>query len=78
MLWMRNFKANKKRQKFKPVIHGHKITTIKQIRKAVENEKYDLPIDNGCVLGNKNKNYGRLICLDFTNNKLIEQKNVEL
>jgi serine/threonine protein phosphatase 1 len=78
MLWMRNFKANKKLQGFKPVIHGHKITSIKQIKKAVENEKYDLPIDNGCVLGNKNKNYGRLVCLNFTDNKLIEQKNIEL
>ena len=78
MLWIRNFKANKKRQFFKPVIHGHKITPIKQIRKAIKNQKYDLPIDNGCVLGNKNRNYGRLICLDFTNTKLIEQENIEL
>jgi len=78
MLWMRNFKPSKKLQKFKPVIHGHKITPIKQIRKAVKNEKYDIPIDNGCVLGNRKKDYGRLICFDITNRKLIEQKNVEL
>ena len=78
MLWMRNFKPNKKRQHHKPVIHGHKITPIKIIRKAVKNQKFDLPIDNGCVLGNKNKNYGRLVCLDYTNNRLIEQENVEV
>lgn len=78
MLWMRNFKANKELQKFKPVIHGHKITPIKQIRKAVKNEKYDIPIDNGCVLGSNKRNYGRLICFDFTNQILIEQDNVEL
>ena len=78
MLWMRNFKPNKVLQNFKPVIHGHKITPIKQIRKAVKNEKYDIPIDNGCVLGNNKKDYGRLVCFDITNRILIEQKNVEL
>lgn len=78
MLWMRNFKPNKVLQEFKPVIHGHKITPIKQIRKAVKNEKYDIPIDNGCVLGNNKKDYGRLVCFDITNRILIEQKNVEL
>ena len=78
MLWMRNFKSNKVLQKFKPVIHGHKITPIKQIRKAVKSEKYDIPIDNGCVLGNSKKDYGRLVCFDITNRILIEQKNIEL
>ena len=78
MLWMRNFKPNKKIQKYKPVVHGHKITPIKQIRKAVEKEKYDIPIDNGCVLGNNKKDYGRLVCFDFSNQILIEQKNVEI
>lgn len=78
MLWMRNFKANKKQQKYKPVVHGHKITPIKQIRKAIKNEKYDIPIDNGCVLGNSKKNYGRLLCFDITNRMLIEQENVEI
>jgi serine/threonine protein phosphatase 1 len=77
MLWMRNFKSNKELQKFKPVIHGHKITPIKQIRKAVKKEKYDIPIDNGCVLGSSNDDYGRLICFDITNRMLIEQENVE-
>ena len=78
MLWMRNFKSNKKLQNYKPVVHGHKITPIKQIRKAVEKKKYDIPIDNGCVLGNSKNNYGRLICFDFTNQILIEQQNVEI
>lgn len=78
MLWMRNFKPSKKLQNYKPVIHGHKITPIKQIRKAVKNEKYDIPLDNGCVLGNGKKDYGRLVCFDISNRILIEQKNIEL
>ncbi len=78
ILWMRNFKASKKLQNYKQVIHGHKITAIKHIRKAVKNDKYDIPIDNGCVLGNNNRDYGRLICFDITNRILFEQENVEL
>ena len=78
MLWMRNFKANKKKQKNKPVIHGHKIISIGQIRKALKQKRLNLPVDNGCVLGNENPSYGRLVCLDFTNRKLISKKYSEL
>lgn len=77
MLWMRNFKADKSIQGFKPVIYGHRIYPFSKIKKAVTKHKYGIPLDNGCVLGNDKTDFGRLVCFDFTNNILITQKNIE-
>lgn len=77
MMWIRNFSTNKKWQGRRPVIHGHAITPVKAIRKAVIKQRLDIPLDNGCVLGQKNKDYGRLIGFDFTHNLLIEQRYAE-
>ncbi len=77
MLWMRNFKANKHLQNFKPVIHGHKVLPISKIEKNIRKEKFNLPIDNGCVLGNEDPDYGRLLCLDITNRILYSEENAE-
>jgi serine/threonine protein phosphatase 1 len=77
MLWMRNFKADKEIQDFKPVIYGHRIYPFTKIKKAVQKHKYGIPLDNGCVLGNEDPDFGRLVCFDFTNNTLITQENIE-
>jgi len=77
MLWMRNFTENAELQKNKPVIFGHRIYPYSKIKKSVRKEKLSLPIDNGCVLGNEDKKFGRLVCLDFTNNILFKQRNIE-
>lgn len=77
MLWMRNFKADKTKQHFKPVIYGHRIFPFKKIKKSVEKHKYAIPLDNGCVLGNEDPDFGRLVCFDFSNNLLITQLNIE-
>ena len=77
MLWMRNFKADAELQKSKPVIHGHRVYPYKKIKNYIEKNALALPLDNGCVLGNKNKLYGRLVCLDFTNKVIIKQRNIE-
>lgn len=77
MLWMRNFKANSEMQKSKPVFYGHRIYPYKKIKNAVNNQELAIPLDNGCVLKNTNKIYGRLVCYDFTNNRLITQRYAE-
>jgi serine/threonine protein phosphatase 1 len=78
MLWMRNFKANKTLQSLKPVLHGHRVLPIKKIRKSIKKEKFNLPLDNGCVLGNEDKDYGRLLCFDLSNRILYEEEYAEL
>lgn len=77
MLWMRDFKANKHLQNLKPVIHGHKVLPYKKISKNIKKGKFNIPIDNGCVLGNENEDFGRLLCLDFTNKILYSEENAE-
>lgn len=77
MLWMRNFKENAELQKNKAVIHGHRVYPYSRIKKLVRKEALTIPLDNGCVLGNSDKNFGRLVCLDFTNGILIKQRNIE-
>jgi hypothetical protein len=77
MLWMRNFKADAVFQHNKPVIHGHRIYSFKKIKKAIKKNELALPLDNGCVLGNMDKDYGRLLCYDLTNKLLFKQRNIE-
>lgn len=77
MLWMRNFKINEEYQNSKPVIHGHRVYPYKKIKNYAEKGSLVIPLDNGCVLGNKNKLFGRLVCYDFTNKTLIKQRNIE-
>ncbi len=78
MLWMKNFKANKHIQNLKPVIHGHRVLPLSKIEKNIKKKKYNLPLDNGCVLGNEDNNYGRLLCFDFTNRILFSEENAEM
>ena len=77
MLWMKNFKANKHIQNLKPVIHGHRVLPINKIEKNIRKDKFNIPLDNGCVLGNEDEDYGRLICFDFTNRIIYSERNAE-
>jgi serine/threonine protein phosphatase 1 len=77
MLWMRNFKPDETLQNAKCVIYGHRIFPYKKIKTAVKNQDLAIPLDNGCILRNTNKNYGRLVCYDFTNKNLITQRYSE-
>lgn len=77
MLWMRNFKPDASYQNNKPVIYGHRIFSYKKIKSNVKKQALSIPLDNGCILGNSDKNYGRLVCYDFTNKTLIKQRNIE-
>ena len=73
MLYMRSFWLRKKFRK-KRVVFGHRPKHWKSIKAAVEKGKPSIGIDNGCVLGTSRKAYGRLVCFDLTNEKLISQK----
>lgn len=77
MLWMRNFKADNAFQNNKPVIHGHRVYPFKKIKSAIDKQALAIPLDNGCVLGNKDKAFGRLLCYDITTKELFKQRNCE-
>ncbi len=53
MLWVRKFKGNLYKTNQKPVVHGHVVHNLAEIREnlelAKENETAIVPIDNGCV-----------------------------
>ena len=53
MLWVRKFKGNLYKTKQKPVIHGHVVHNLEEIKEnlelAKENRTAIVPIDNGCV-----------------------------
>jgi serine/threonine protein phosphatase 1 len=81
MIWIRNFEVP---MGFKRVIHGHTPTSIFQIREAITNKSFDIPLDNGCVYAQEKKNkvldlssLGRLCCLNLNTWELIEQPWME-
>ncbi|WP_338815294.1 metallophosphoesterase [Bernardetia sp. Wsw4-3y2] len=53
MLWVRKFKGNLYKTKQKPVVHGHVVHNLEEIKEnlelANENKTAIVPIDNGCV-----------------------------
>ncbi|WP_338793475.1 metallophosphoesterase [Bernardetia sp. MNP-M8] len=53
MLWVRKFKGNLYKTKQKPVVHGHVVHNLEEIKEnlklAKENKTAIVPIDNGCV-----------------------------
>ncbi|AFM03616.1 putative phosphohydrolase [Bernardetia litoralis DSM 6794] len=53
MLWVRKFKGNLYKTNQKPVVHGHVVHNLEQIKEnlelAKENKTAIVPIDNGCV-----------------------------
>ena len=53
MLWTRKFKGNLYKTNKKPVVHGHVVHNLEEIKEnlelAKENRTAIVPIDNGCV-----------------------------
>ncbi len=67
MLWIRDFKGNLERTKQKPVVHGHVVYNLDQIKENIALAKQKkaaiVPIDNGCAyvtLGKEEKNNGEI------------------
>ncbi len=64
------------------IIHGHQVTYLDEIKKAIENKSPVIPLDNGCVYTKKHKIYdytktGNLCSLNLDNFELIIQPNIE-
>ncbi|MEA3451972.1 MAG: metallophosphoesterase, partial [Bacteroidota bacterium] len=81
MLELRSWEFTLKKTKGKKIIHGHRPTHYKKIKKAIKKNNR-IPLDNGCVFNKKHKHYdhtqlGKLCCLNLDKLELICQKNVD-
>jgi serine/threonine protein phosphatase 1 len=66
----------------KILIHGHQVTPLYEIVKAIDQRSSVLPLDNGCFYTKPHKIYdhtqtGNLCCLNLDTFELIVQRNVE-
>ncbi|MDC1450977.1 metallophosphoesterase [Vicingaceae bacterium] len=76
MLQTRNFQDSEKLCMGKQVIIGHTPSSIKKIKKDIEEQKSIICIDNGCVNINE-VGQGRLLCLNLDTMKTHTQKYAE-
>jgi len=82
MLELRSWEFTLDRTNGKKIVHGHRPTYYKKIKKAVKNNNNRIPLDNGCVFNKKHRHYdhtklGRLCCLNLDTFELICQKNID-
>ncbi len=76
MLWIREFKIDKKIVGEKKIIHGHTPQLSMIIKYDIATGSQEIIIDNGCVY--KSRWFlGNLLCLDLDSFKLHEQANIE-
>jgi len=61
----------------KTQIVGHTIKSKKEIEAQVKNQSKWVYLDNGCVYGGEDNNYGSLCCLELRNDTLIFQENID-
>jgi serine/threonine protein phosphatase 1 len=64
------------------IVHGHQVTPLFEIEKAVAERQPVIPLDNGCFYTKPHKIYdyrqiGNLCCLNLDSFELIVQKNVD-
>jgi serine/threonine protein phosphatase 1 len=65
------------------ILHGHQVTPLFEIEKAVAERQPVIPLDNGCFYTKPHKIYdhnqtGNLCCLNLDTFELIVQKNIEI
>ncbi len=80
MIYIRKFTYDAQKAGGKTIIHGHKPTNLKQIKRNIKNREKVIPLDNACVYGNNSdtsEQFGKLCCLNLDTFKLTTQKNIE-
>lgn len=61
----------------KQIVHGHYPKSLSEIRKAVDQKKIVIPIDNGCIYRGQMKGVGNLIGLELNQMELLVQRNID-
>lgn len=75
MLWSREFQYDRKMLKKKKIIHGHTLTTLKEIKTTIKDKKANLiNLDGGCVYKGY-RDYGKLVALNIDKWKLYSVSN---
>jgi serine/threonine protein phosphatase 1 len=77
MVYSRFQRGNTKKLHGKRIIHGHIPQKLNQIKDNIAKQNCIIGIDNGCILGDKKKGFGRLICLDTDSMKTYSVKNID-
>lgn len=78
MLWIREFDYRPEVVGNKLVLHGHQPHSLRDIRRQIEKSGPVIPLDNGCVMGNRQKGFGNLLALDLDSRQLYVQPNRDL
>ena len=76
MLFINNFKVDKKLLGEKKIIVGHRPQSLKKILKRISNNKRKIYIDNGCV-NHKLEGQGNLVCFNLDSKALSIQANID-
>ncbi len=77
MLWIRDFRVDKKYLDNKKIIHGHTPVSINKIIENVKNtDSYIINIDGGCVYKNI-EGFGHLTALNLDTNELYIARNID-
>jgi len=76
MLWIRGWTYDAKKARNKPVIYGHTPKNLEQIKRNIEINAKQIPLDNGCVFSDE-VGYGNLLCLNLNNYSLTIQPNID-
>lgn len=77
MMWIRDFKVDKKKLNGKRVIHGHVPVQLDFIIQCIEDKSYDfIDLDNG-VYRTNTPGYGNLLALEVNSMQLLIQANVD-
>jgi serine/threonine protein phosphatase 1 len=70
----------------KAIVHGHQITPLPVIKRAIAQRQAVIPLDNGCYQGfgrqikpqgDQQADFGNLCCLNLDTLELVVQRNVE-
>jgi serine/threonine protein phosphatase 1 len=83
MLELRNTLPDLTKLNGRRIVHGHQVTPLDEIKKAVNERQRLIPLDNGCFYTKAHKIYdhtqtGNLCCVNLDTFELIVQKNIEL
>ena len=78
MLWIKDFKVDKKKTGSRNVIHGHVPVSLDFIDLLRSGNAYDfIDLDNGIYMANK-VGFGNLVALELTTMEMKVQFNVDV
>jgi serine/threonine protein phosphatase 1 len=77
MLWIKEFKVDKKNAGFRKIVHGHVPISLDFINMLKSSNNYDyIDLDNGVYISGK-EGFGNLVALELTTMELQVQHNVD-